>query len=221
MLGTLILYLNHPSKVSISQVAITGIATTFAIGISGYIGAYVSEKAESRLSQIEIDKAMLMERVEIKGADNNEHEEKEEDKKNSQISQPPAEEEHLAELEQALILRNSDKKLKMLALEYPYPFIEEDEVESLIEDAEKFSNFILAVTEGISPAIGSIFGLIPFFFGVINMTVFIISFLIEFVILFTLGYFLGKVSQEGKIKYGLMMVLAGFLTAIIPLLFRR
>ena len=54
-----------------------------------------------------------------------------------------------------------------------------------------------------------------------NVFVACVDFIIEFIILFALGIFLGKVSEGSTLKSGIVMVLAGILTSIIPILLSR
>ncbi|MBD3352119.1 MAG: hypothetical protein GF364_11585 [Candidatus Lokiarchaeota archaeon] len=93
-----------------------------------------------------------------------------------------------------------------------------EQEKSIAEKAESFASIILSFTDGFSPAVGSIAGLIPFFFGDPSMTTYIISFILEIVVLFALGAYLAKISQDSILKYGLEMVLAGVITVLISIL---
>ena len=87
---------------------------------------------------------------------------------------------------------------------------------SLSEKAESFSSSIAAIIDGFSPALGSIFGFVPFFFVLkiepstpIYMVVYGVSLFIEVSILFTLGSYLAKISEDKIWVYGLSMVTTG------------
>jgi predicted membrane protein (TIGR00267 family) len=77
----------------------------------------------------------------------------------------------------------------------------------------------ISVIDGISPALAALAPLAPFFFAqasVIAVNVSIVcSFVLVFVVLFGLGMFLGKTSQENTLLYGGFVVAIGFITSLI------
>jgi predicted membrane protein (TIGR00267 family) len=92
-----------------------------------------------------------------------------------------------------------------------------------IGKASKVATVIVALVNGLSPFIASILVLMPFFLsGFFDiMLTYYISIGIAFLILFSLGMFLGKISKENMIKMGLKMVLAGIVSAALGFLFIR
>jgi predicted membrane protein (TIGR00267 family) len=78
---------------------------------------------------------------------------------------------------------------------------------------------IISLIDGVSPALVALFPLAPFFlaqFSVIpvNMSI-VVSFALIFIILFGLGMFLGKTSEENTLLYGGVVVAVGFVTSMI------
>jgi predicted membrane protein (TIGR00267 family) len=80
----------------------------------------------------------------------------------------------------------------------------------------------ISLIDGISPALTAMFPLIPFFLAqasIIPVSVSIVaSFALVFIILFGLGIFLGKISEENAFLYGVATVAVGFITSLIILL---
>jgi len=78
---------------------------------------------------------------------------------------------------------------------------------------------IISLIDGISPALAAVFPLIPFFLAqasIIPVSVSIVASLaLVFIVLFGLGIFLGKTSEENAILYGVLTVAVGFITSLI------
>lgn len=80
----------------------------------------------------------------------------------------------------------------------------------------------ISLIDGISPALAALIPLAPFFlaeFSVISISVSIVASLVLVgVVLFGLGIFLGKISEENALMYGGVTVIVGFVTSVIILL---
>jgi predicted membrane protein (TIGR00267 family) len=78
---------------------------------------------------------------------------------------------------------------------------------------------LISLIDGISPSLAALIPLAPFFFAhasVIPVNVSIVcSFILVFAVLFGLGMFLGKTSEESVLTYGLSVVAIGFITSLI------
>jgi predicted membrane protein (TIGR00267 family) len=77
----------------------------------------------------------------------------------------------------------------------------------------------ISIIDGVSPALTAVIPLSPFFLAqasVIPVNVSIItSFALVFIVLFGLGMFLGKTSEENALLYGGLVVAVGFVTSLI------
>lgn len=91
-----------------------------------------------------------------------------------------------------------------------------------IERESRKKTVIISLIDGLSPALGAVIPLIPFFLAqasVIPVDASIAgSFIIVFIVLFGLGMFLGKTSEENVILYGGVTVAVGLVTSLIILL---
>ena len=81
---------------------------------------------------------------------------------------------------------------------------------------------IMSLIDGISPALAAAIPLSPFFLAQaaiipVNASV-LASFALVFIVLFGLGMFLGKTSEENVFVYGGVTVAVGFITSLIILL---
>lgn len=87
------------------------------------------------------------------------------------------------------------------------------------EEASKFASKVTAFVDGGSPALGSFFVILPFIFsemGLINNSLaFMSSVIATLGLLFILGVYLGKISEEGLFRAGLKMLMVGIVTAIL------
>jgi predicted membrane protein (TIGR00267 family) len=207
--GSFIFFWSHPD-LSATIIIITGFSTALAIGISGLWGAFLSEEAERKKKLDDLKKEMVMieERDEEKGKDRKEINSED---KFEEILQ---EEE---EIQKAMVipmkinrkfsLKSKKKKVK--------------NSKTLIERSERFATVVASLVDGGAPVLGSVFPLIPFFFGTsLPLTVFhfIVSYAILIGILVYLGIFLGNISGGGRLKYTLHLVAAGITTLIVSLL---
>jgi predicted membrane protein (TIGR00267 family) len=83
----------------------------------------------------------------------------------------------------------------------------------------KRKTITISVIDGVSPALTAVIPLSPFFLAqasVIPVNVSIVaSFALVFIVLFGLGMFLGKTSEENALLYGGLVVAVGFVTSLI------
>lgn len=134
-----------------------GLGASLAMGISGFSGAYMTEKAERLRKLKKLRKAML------------------------------------ADLDKSLHNR-----------------------------ASRLASLWLATVDGVSPFLAAMVSITPFFLAVSNIisvehaVLFSISLIM--IVLFLLGFFLGRISKENAFLWGLRMIVAGIATAVISLL---
>ena len=91
-----------------------------------------------------------------------------------------------------------------------------------LERKAKEKIIIISLVDGLSPALGAVIPLAPFFLAeasVIPMSMsIVVSFALVLIVLFGLGMFLGKTSEENSLLYGGLTVAVGFITSLIILL---
>lgn len=89
----------------------------------------------------------------------------------------------------------------------------------LHEKSHRFATIFAAIVDGVSPALAAMIVISPFFmvnFGIITAQVaFFTSIAITLIVLSLLGIFLAKISDESMIKYGILMLFVGLITAFI------
>jgi predicted membrane protein (TIGR00267 family) len=87
--------------------------------------------------------------------------------------------------------------------------------------SHRFATIFAALVDGISPAVAAMTVISPFFlanFGIITPNdAFLGCIALTLIVLTMLGAYLAKISDESMIKYGLQMLLIGFLTALLCL----
>jgi predicted membrane protein (TIGR00267 family) len=80
----------------------------------------------------------------------------------------------------------------------------------------------ISLIDGLSPAVAALIPLAPFFlaeFSIISISVSIVASIVFVgIVLFALGIFLGKISEENALIYGGVTVIVGFVTSVIILL---
>jgi predicted membrane protein (TIGR00267 family) len=84
--------------------------------------------------------------------------------------------------------------------------------------AGRFAAIAVAVVDGLSPFLGAIFPLMPFFFNGLfpdMRSVYFTAFGVALVELFALGIWLGNVAKENLVVYGLKTLLAGVVSMLI------
>jgi predicted membrane protein (TIGR00267 family) len=195
LLGFFVLLIKDLPQNTISSVYIllTGFSTSITMFFSGISGSYLSEKAEQKKMHSDLDKAMGLFNNEAQEVLDIEEEEKEIEK---------------AMLMPVHLKREKRKKEK------------QKRVRSIHEKAENFARFVVAITNGLAPFLGGLMPLIPFLLvDEAEFMTFIYSFVIIFFCIIFLGFFVGQISKESKIKSILQMLLAFTLTMIIVVLF--
>lgn len=218
--------------VDAKTILVTGYATTIAIGISGLAGAFLAETAELRRSNIEIKEAMTVfiqdksrfgnpkKKIQLKEEDYY----PEMDLKGKKLNTINGEEIEHVDIDPVPIKTATETKELRKKFNFKLKDRKKKEEKSLSEKAESFSSIIASLIDGFSPALGSIFGFVPFFFILniefsvpIYMVVYSVSLFIEVAILFTLGAYLAKISEDKIWLYGLSMIATGILTSLISL----
>ena len=206
--GSFIFFWSHPD-LSATIIIITGFSTALAIGISGLWGAFLSEEAERKKKLDDLKKEMVI--FEEDDEEGKDHKEINVDDNIKKILQEDE------EIQKAMVipmkinrkfsLKSKKKKVK--------------NSKTLIERSERFATVVASLVDGGAPVLGSVFPLIPFFFGTslpLTPFHFIFSYAILIGILVYLGIFLGNISGGGRLKYTLHLVAAGITTLIVSLL---
>jgi len=92
---------------------------------------------------------------------------------------------------------------------------------SSIERESQRKVLLISLVDGLSPALAALIPLAPFFLvqaAVLVLTTAVItSFILVFLVLFVLGLFLGRISDENMILHGFMVVGVGFIISLIIL----
>lgn len=195
LLGFLVIILNNPDQTIPSYyIILTGTGTSISMLFSGISGSYLSERAEQKKELIELEHAMGL------------HVKTEEDITDE------------IEIQKAMVVppktftANMKKRRSIKSKKKKKP-------KTLHEKAERFTGIVVASVNGISPFLGGLVAILPFFFvaeaGLIS---FIASFVLIFICLIFLGIFLGKISKESIIKSIFQMVGAFILTIVITIL---
>ena len=199
LLGFFVILLSNPDQpIQSKYIVLTGLGTSISMFISGISGSYLSERAEQKKEKKELDQAMGILSTE--------------------------EEQAIIELEQedikkAMVVppKQINQKLKK---KYSLRTKKKKKAKTIHEKAETFTGFVVSLVNGISPFLGGIVAIFPFFFVTeAGMTCFITSFIIIFICIIFLGIFLGIISKESILKNIIQMVLAFTLTIVIIILF--
>lgn len=96
---------------------------------------------------------------------------------------------------------------------------------TVIGKASRFASIWTGIVDGASPAIAAIICLIPFFLSSFNMLFSIdfaikLSIAIALLILFSLGMFLGKVSNRNIVLHGTKMLVIGLILTLVLIVFK-
>lgn len=85
--------------------------------------------------------------------------------------------------------------------------------------SHRFAMMIASLTDGLSPFLAAMVVLSPFFLVELSIIPWDIAFrasiAITLTLLFFMGIYLGKISEENRIVYGLQMLVIGLITAFI------
>jgi len=91
--------------------------------------------------------------------------------------------------------------------------------ESMLAREGENKTIMVSLIDGISPALALFFPILPFFLANANFfsvqASIILSFILIILVLFGLGAFLGKTSEENALVYGLVTVAVGFFTSLM------
>ena len=94
--------------------------------------------------------------------------------------------------------------------------------QTLYKRASRFAIIVSSFVDGFAPFIAGLFLIVPFFFVIFNPTFWwnalIVSITIGFILLFLLGIFLGRVSEQNQWIYGLQTLGTGLGTAVAIIL---
>ncbi len=203
LLGFFIFLLHKPNEPILSSyVILTGLGTSISMLISGISGSYLSEKAEQKKGRKELERAMgLVEEEEIEN-----------------IS-PDEVKNEVEEIQKAMVVppnRLNQAEKRKLSIKRKQ---REKRAKTLHEKAERFTGVIVSIVNGVSPFLGGVVAIIPFFFvEKAGLTCFITSFVIIFICIIFLGIFLGYISEESIPKNIIQMLAAFSLTIIITVL---
>jgi len=203
LLGFLVFLLQNPNQPILSSyVILTGMGTSISMLISGISGSYLSEKAEQKKGRKELERAMGI------------IVEEEEEQKSKDIIENEVEEIQKAMVIPVNNINNVGKRKFSLKRKRM-----EKKAKTLHEKAETFTGIIVSIVNGISPFLGGVVAILPFFFvEEAGLACFITSFVIIFICIIFLGIFLGYISEESIPKNILQMVAAFSLTIIITVL---
>lgn len=90
---------------------------------------------------------------------------------------------------------------------------------TIIDEAAVVSSYFVAFVDGFSPFMSALVIFLPFIavllFGIQIQIVYLLSITLTASTLFILGAYLGKISQENKVKYGIRMIIAGIITGLL------
>ncbi|TXT60280.1 MAG: conserved membrane protein of unknown function [Promethearchaeota archaeon] len=183
-------------------VILTGFGTSISMFISGLSGSYFSERAEQKKLKVEIEKAMASYREEEDDEEMDDEDDEDED----------------IEIKKAMVtlidIKRNEEEEKQESLE------DEERPKTLYERAESFAGVFVAIVNGLSPFLGGLVPLIPFFFiDEAQFIPFIISFIIIIICIVFLGVFIGIISKQSIIRNIIQMILAFALTTVIVLIF--
>ena len=83
--------------------------------------------------------------------------------------------------------------------------------------ATRYASIIVAVVDGISPALSAAILVMPYFFvpEISMQWAFYASLILGLAVLFTLGIFLARISDERPVVSGIQMIIVGIITIII------
>lgn len=97
-----------------------------------------------------------------------------------------------------------------------------EELNDTVHDqAAQVSSIFVAVVDGLSPFLAASISFLPFFIVSIFSLEMYLAYLFSIILttgsLFVLGAYLGAISQENKLLYGVRMIIAGVITGILIL----
>jgi predicted membrane protein (TIGR00267 family) len=94
--------------------------------------------------------------------------------------------------------------------------------DTVIDEAAAVASYFVAFVDGISPFMAAAISFLPFiadlFIGFGIQVAYVFSIILTTITLFLLGAYLGQISNENKVKYGIRMIIAGIVTGILVFL---
>jgi len=182
------------NSVNSHLVILTGVGSSISMFISGITGSYLSEKAERKKIKEELNRAMLISDEKDEVADEG-------------VKMKEIEKAMLTKLSNNMEINRKSTQNK-----------KKKRSKSIREKAETFATIVVSFVNGLSPFLGGLVPLIPFFYSsVATFSTFFISFTIILICIILLGVFLGVISKESIPKNIIQMVLAFALTLIISI----
>ncbi|MFX1427986.1 MAG: VIT1/CCC1 transporter family protein [Promethearchaeota archaeon] len=179
------------ASVASHLVILTGLGSSISMFISGITGSYLSERAEQKKLKEDLKKAMVI------------FEESETEL-----------DESVTEIEKAMLIHINNKIQTNQELNVK----KKKKKKTLQEKAESFAILMVSIVNGLSPFLGGLVPLIPFFYATsANLSIFLISFSIILTCIILLGIFLGVVSKESILKNIIQMIFAFTLTLLISI----
>ena len=95
--------------------------------------------------------------------------------------------------------------------------------DSVHRDASEVVSVLAALIDGLSPSLTAMVALTPFFLTMTDVLIiwdaYLISFILNFATLFSLGVYLGTIAKENVWLYGFQMLGAGVVIAVVIFLF--
>ncbi len=90
---------------------------------------------------------------------------------------------------------------------------------TVMEKGVYFATVLSAIVDAIAPVLAALVVLAPYILSLYGFitphTAFVISLGVTLVFIWTLGYYLGRVSKERPVLYGVIMLIVGMVTAFI------
>ncbi|MHA1728650.1 MAG: VIT1/CCC1 transporter family protein, partial [Promethearchaeota archaeon] len=204
------LFYCNGENVTKGSIIIQGISITLAIGISGIMGAYLAESAERRKTTLE-QKRIMMLPTDNDGDDDPLSDDTVVNLREEDYYPNITLKEEITVINGEIIEHEEVDPIQLVSHSWNESKNNNLEIKdkTLAEKSKSFATIVLSLTDGLSPALGSIIGLIPFFFLELSMFTFIFSFVLEIIVLYGLGAYLAKISEEKAIIFGIQMILAG------------
>ena len=182
------------NSVNSHLVILTGVGSSISMFISGITGSYLSEKAERKKIKEELNRAMLISDEKDEVADEG-------------VKMKEIEKAMLTKLSNNMEINRKSTQNK-----------KKKRSKSIREKAETFATIVVSFVNGLSPFLGGLVPLIPFFYSpVATFSTFFTSFTIILICIILLGVFLGVISKESIPKNIIQMVFAFVLTLIISI----
>ena len=90
------------------------------------------------------------------------------------------------------------------------------------EKSAFFASAYAALVDGVSPALAAMLCVFPYFLGLVGVLsgeiIFYLSIAIGGIILFSLGFYLGKLSRDNEFILGLRMLFIGLIVGLLSIM---